>query len=318
MLVLAGFLISVILVLVILFRIDWELFLSTIQQLQPVWLILSAAFIIFGVFIRSIRWNVITGFNLKNFRHFWDAANLGYLGNLIYPARAGEILRIVALKRFIPISEGNALSSALIDRLSDGIMLPLFIVILLNYFRSAIEIPFAVSLFALVFVIISILLFIFIVWGDAMGIDDINRIPLIPSGWTKKISNWYTEAHQGASKLKNPRLFFIVIFMSIFVFLTDSLAYYLLFNAFGWTLPFSAAVTVCLFIFAGSALPSTPGYFGIYQFACIFALIPFGINNTSSVAYSLVLQCISYAIFLIIGGWIIYSRGLSLRSMKTE
>jgi hypothetical protein len=303
---------------VILSRIDWQLFLSTIRQLQPLWFILSAAFIIFGVFIRSLRWNLITGFNLKNFRHFWDATNLGYLGNLIYPARAGEILRIVALKRFIPISEGNALSGALIDRLSDGIMLPVFIVILLNYFRSAIEIPGAVSFFAIVFVIISIFLFIFIVWGDAMGIDGIKRIPFIPGAWTEKISYWYTEAHGGASKLKNPRLFFIVIFLSIVAFLTDSLAYYLLFNAFGWTLPFSAAVTVCLFIFAGSALPSTPGYFGIYQLACILALLPFGINNTASVAYSLVIQCISYAIFLIIGGWIIYSRGLSLRSMKTD
>jgi len=315
---LAGFIISVTLALVILSRIDWQLFLSTIQQLQPVWLMLSAAFIIFGVFIRSLRWNVITGFNIRNFRQFWDATNLGYLGNLIYPARAGEILRIVALKRFIAISEGNALSGALIDRISDGIMLPLFIVILLDYFRSTIEIPVAVSLFALVFIIISILLFIFIVWGDAMGSDRIKRIPFIPNGWIEKISYWYAEAHEGASKLKNPRVFLIVIFLSIFAFLTDSLAYYLLFNAFGWTLPFSAAVTVCLFIFAGSALPSTPGYFGIYQLACILALFPFGINNTASVAYSLIIQCISYAIFLIIGGWIIYSRGLSLRSMKTD
>ena len=72
------------------------------------WLILSAVFIIFGVFIRSFRWNEITGFNIRNLRQFWDATNLGYLGNLIYPARAGEILRIVALKRFIAISEGNA------------------------------------------------------------------------------------------------------------------------------------------------------------------------------------------------------------------
>jgi uncharacterized protein (TIRG00374 family) len=316
--IIAGFIISIALVLVILSRIDWQLFLSTIQQLQPVWLFLCAIFIVFGVFIRSLRWNVITGFNFKNFWQFWDATNLGYLGNLIYPARAGEILRIVALKRFITISEGNAISSALIDRISDGIMLPLFIVILVEYFRSTVEIPVAVSLFALAFIIISILLFFFIVWGEGIGADTIKKISFVPGDWIEKISYWYTEAHGGAVKLKDPRVFFIVIFLSIFAFLTDSLAYYLLFNAFGWTLPFSAAVTVCLFIFAGSALPSTPGYFGIYQLACILALIPFGINNTASVAYSLIIQCISYAIFLIIGGWIIYSRGLSLRSMKTD
>jgi uncharacterized protein (TIRG00374 family) len=311
-----GFIFSALLVIIILSRIDWQLFLTTIQQLQPVWLILTAALIIFGVFIRSLRWNLITGYSIKNFWHFFDAATLGYLGNLIYPARAGELMRIVALKRFIPITEGCAISSAVIDRLADGIMLPFFIFIVVEYFGKNIEIPTAVRLFALLFVLISILLFLFIIWGETIRGNYIRKLPLIPGSWIEKLSSWYSEAHAGASKLKNPRLFFIVIFLSIFVFLTDSLAYYLLFNAFGWSLPFLAAVIVCIFIFAGSALPSTPGYFGIYQLACILALSPFGITGTASVAYSLVIQCISYAIFLMIGGWIIYSRRISLRSMK--
>jgi len=35
----------------------------------------------------------------------------------------------------------------------------------------------------------------------------------------------------------------------------------------------------------GSALPSTPGYVGVYQFVAISVLTPFGVSNSSALAY---------------------------------
>jgi hypothetical protein len=40
----------------------------------------------------------------------------------------------------------------------------------------------------------------------------------------------------------------------------------------------------------GSALPSTPGYVGIYQFAAVSALTPFGFSRADAIAYVLVAQ----------------------------
>jgi len=298
--------------------VDWQLFFITIQHLQPLWLLLFAILLVFGVFIRSLRWNLIAGYDIKKLKQFWNAVNLGYLGNLIYPARAGEILRIVALKKFIPISEGCALSSAIIDRLFDGIMIPIFLFILIEYFGKTVEIPNLVRIFALFFVGISIFVIFFIVWGKGIEKSVIRCFSWLPSKGSEKISLWYNEAHEGASTLKNPRRLFNAFSLSFLSFFSDSLAYYALFLAFGWSLSFSAALLFCVFIFAGSTLPSTPGYFGIYQVACILAFRPFGIPDTASVAYSLVLQCIAYTIFLTIGGLIIYTTRLSIRSMKVN
>jgi len=316
--IISGFLISCILIFVILLFIDWQLFFETIQHIQPSWLILSVILVFFSVFIRSLRWNLIAVYDIKKLKHFWDATNLGYLGNLIYPARAGEILRIVALRKFIPIAEGRALSSSVIDRLSDGIMIPIFLVILIEYFGQTVNIPYPVQILALFFVGISIFVIIFIIWGKGHEKAVVKRFSRLPSKWIEKISQWYNQAHEGASTLKNLRLLTSVFSLSLLSFISDSLTYYALFLAFGWGLSFPVALLVCVFIFAGSTLPSTPGYFGIYQVACILAFRPFGISDTASVAYSLVLQCIAYTIFLIVGGWIIYTRGLSIRSMKTN
>jgi len=264
-----------------------------------------------------LRWNLIAINNTKELKPFWDATNLGYLGNLIYPARAGEILRLVAIRKFIPISEGSAISSTVIDRLADGIMIPLFLVILIEYFGHIVAIPDPIKYFALFFVTISLFVGVFIVWGNEFEEKMITLISWLPRIWVEKISLWYIQAHESALTIKNPRMFCSVFALSLFAFLLDSLAYYSLFFAFGWGLAFPAALLICMFIFAGSTLPSTPGYFGIYQISCILAFRPFGISDTASVAYSLVLQCIVYTIFLIIGGWIMYTRRISLNTLKS-
>jgi hypothetical protein len=314
----AGLALSLILVLFILSHVDWSLFFTTIQQVQPVWLLTATVLIVSGVFLRSLRWNLISGCDISNLRHFWDATNLGYLGNLVYPARAGEILRIIALKKFTPLSEGHALSSAFIDRLSDGIMIPVLLVILIEYFGQTINIPYQVRLFSLFFVGISFFIFFFIIWGKGLKKTMIRWLFWLPESYVEKISLWYCQAHEGASVLKKPRRLFVVICISFLAFLLDSLVYFALFLAFGWDLSFPVAILICVFILAGSTLPSSPGYFGIYQVACILAFHPFGIPDTASVAYSLVLQCIIYTIFLIIGGWIMYTRRISFTRIQLE
>ncbi len=50
----------------------------------------------------------------------------------------------------------------------------------------------------------------------------------------------------------------------------------------------------------GSALPSTPGYVGIYQFVAVSVLTPFGFTRTDAIAYILLMQALSY---LMIGAW---------------
>ena len=50
----------------------------------------------------------------------------------------------------------------------------------------------------------------------------------------------------------------------------------------------------------GSALPSTPGYVGIFQFVAVTVLLPFGFSRTDAIAYILVAQAMGY---IVIGFW---------------
>jgi uncharacterized membrane protein YbhN (UPF0104 family) len=70
------------------------------------------------------------------------------------------------------------------------------------------------------------------------------------------------------------------------------------------TIDLKIEVTVAYLLLAGlglaSALPSTPGYVGIYQFVAVSVLVPFGMSRTDAVGYILLAQALQY---LVVGGW---------------
>jgi uncharacterized membrane protein YbhN (UPF0104 family) len=58
-------------------------------------------------------------------------------------------------------------------------------------------------------------------------------------------------------------------------------------HALGIELPFRVAMLLIAGMGLGSALPSTPGYVGIYQFVTVSVLTPFGVPHDDALAYSL-------------------------------
>lgn len=70
------------------------------------------------------------------------------------------------------------------------------------------------------------------------------------------------------------------------------LSSYIVILAFGFDLPFNAALMVFIFIGFATALPNAPGMVGPYQVACIIALGLFGIAKPEALAYGLVVNAI--------------------------
>lgn len=70
--------------------------------------------------------------------------------------------------------------------------------------------------------------------------------------------------------------------------------------ALGFAMPVPVAFVLLASLGWGSALPSTPGYVGVYQFVAVTVLTPFGFTRTDAVAYILVAQVLSY---IVIGFW---------------
>ena len=297
-----GFFISIVLLFIVFRKLDWQTFFLSLKSIQPLWIIAGALLFIIGVAIRSLRWNVIAGHPVNEYRYFWKSMNLGYFANMIYPARAGEIIRIISIHRYIGMTQGKAISSVIIDRIADISVIGVFIVILLLQHAAGFSWGSGLLLLLLAFFILFVLLILFIFYGDKFQKKIFFLVRKCPEWISKKLEIWYSEAYEGVQTLRSKYCVFIIVTLSFIVFLFDSLALYTLMLGFGWVLPFKAAFYLAIFLQAGSVLPSAPGYIGIYQIACVLALRIFGIDDSAAIAYSIVLQIVSLIIFLVCGG----------------
>jgi uncharacterized membrane protein YbhN (UPF0104 family) len=89
--------------------------------------------------------------------------------------------------------------------------------------------------------------------------------------------------------------------LTVAIWTTD--AFSVMLGAYGLHLHFSFTLAMLLVtgMGLGSALPSTPGYVGIYQFVAVTVLTPFGISRDAALAYILVAQASGYVVTLALG-----------------
>ena len=88
------------------------------------WLIPGVGVYFIGVWVRSWRWHyLLRPLKAISTPKMFPIVAIGYMGNNIYPARAGEILRAVILKRKEGISISASLATIVVERVFDGVVM---------------------------------------------------------------------------------------------------------------------------------------------------------------------------------------------------
>ena len=98
----------------------------------------------------------------------------------------------------------------------------------------------------------------------------------------------------GMRVIPNPALLLAVFLVSLTLWFLPILSSYILILAFDFSVPFSAALVVFIFVGFGTALPNLPGMIGPYQYACQLALGLFGVSDVDGLAYGLVLNAVQF------------------------
>src|SRR5574338_234771 len=126
----AGVLISVFFVWVSLKGLRLQEFWSAVQAANYWWFLPGIAVYFVGVWIRAWRWHYLLG-PIKKIptRVMFPITTIGYMGNNIYPARAGEVLRAVLLKRREGVAVSASLATIIVERIFDGVVMLGFVFI---------------------------------------------------------------------------------------------------------------------------------------------------------------------------------------------
>lgn len=251
---------------------------------------------------RAIRWRVLlaaaTG-STPPFRPVWLATAIGFMANNVLPARAGEFARAWAASKLVGPPVTTALSTIAVERIFDGVTVVtmLFIGIAAPGFPDGVRIS-GRSLSG----IATLMGVVFLAAMVVLGITAHYPAPMLrfgervfravlPSRFAEIAVKIARNIVDGLSVLRSPRQFLLVLFWSFVVWGLNSASYLLAFASFHLdSLPLSAALVLQGIVVLGVAIPSAPGFVGVFQLACVAALGVYGIDRAEAGGFAIALH----------------------------
>ena len=252
-----------------------------------------------ALFLRAVRWYVLLkSSNLTIADVFWATA-AGYFGNNFLPARAGELVRTMLISARGGLELPYVLATALSERIADAVVLVgIAGAVLLTlpappgWLAGAIR-PFA----ALALIGAAGIVFLPLFGSQVQSL--IGRAP-IPDRFRGALSGAIDNALRGLRAFHDPGRLVPFVALTALIWTLDATGVVVGASALGLEVSYPVAFLLIAGLGLGSALPSAPGYVGIYQFVAVSVLTPFGFSRNDAIAYILVAQALGY---VVIGFW---------------
>jgi uncharacterized membrane protein YbhN (UPF0104 family) len=268
--------------------VDWKGVWRTIAGARWGFLAAVCGCSCFSFFLRALRWRILLNAEERLSVGTVFTANMaGYLGNSFLPARAGELVRTLAISARSSLSKTYVLTTALSERLMDAIALVLWSSLILLGVQAKprwmVDLSRTTALAA------------------AAGALALALLPHMEGLWRKRLPRFAEQVLLGMRAFHHVGRFLGFAVLTVALWMTD--AFGAMMGAYGLHLHFSFTLAMLLIagMGLGSALPSTPGYVGIYQFVAVTVLTPFGISRDAALAYILVAQASAYVVTLALG-----------------
>lgn len=293
--------VSAVLVAIVVARMDWSEFKTAFEALRWWWVGLACAGVLTTITIRALRWAALSGAHVAQLGAYWNATVIGYVGNALYPGRAGELLRIAALHHALRLPPGELLAKAFVDRLADVVLLGVATFYVLGVLTTQLSGDTRLGWLA-VFIVFPVAVFVaLLAFGGRLKPFVTYVSSALPGHWSERIPRWYGQLLAACGELARPGRLARAMAFTVLAYCADFAILWLFIRAFEWQLPIHAALTIGVLLAIGSMLPAAPGYIGIYQVACVLALGPYGVGESSALAYSVVAQGATLLVIGILG-----------------
>ena len=324
-----GVVISVVFLTLALRGLDLEGFWTTVRHANYWWLVPGVAVYFGAVWARTWRWHyMLRHIKSVSLTRLFPIVVIGYMGNNVYPARAGEVLRSYMLKRKEGVPVGASLATVVLERLFDGLVMLLFVFATLPFA------PLPAGYTALVTFSSVLFLFALIVFlGLALRPARMSRVyawlvdRLVPAGARPRIHGLFDRFVEGLQSLRSPRELALIFLSSTLIWLTETTKYWFVMQAFPFHVSFPVLMLMTAVVNLFTTLPSTPGYVGTFDAPGIAILSAYQVPKAVATGYTLVLHVALWlpitllgALFMLLEhvGWGDFGRAVEERSLEVS
>ncbi len=314
-----GVLISVFFVWISLRGLRLGEFWDVIKQANYWWILPGIAVYFVAVWVRAWRWHYL----LKPIKAIpthtmFPITAIGYMGNNIYPARAGEVLRAVILKRREGVPVSASLATIIVERIFDGVVMLAFVFINLpelarltsasgfvgNIQQVAVYGTAAFTAALIIFLLAAM----FPVITAQIGTWFIERF--LPLRFRQNVTGIMHKFLDGLASLRSPLNILMVFFTSVIIWLLETIKYWFVMHAFGFSVSFFALMLMNGIVNLATTIPSAPGYIGTFDAPGIAVLGAYGIEQATAAAYTLTLHAALWIPITVLGGYYLAREGV--------
>jgi hypothetical protein len=286
---------------------------AAFQQGNYLWLVPSVGVYFIAVWARTWRWQyMLRPLKLISIRRLFPVVVIGYMGNNVYPFRAGEVLRSYVLRRRENVAMSASMATVIVERVFDGLVMLIFVFAALplaplpnNNLRT-------IVIGASVFFFGALLLFLALgaMPKRAFGFAQILINAFIPSRIRPPLLEMTSRFLEGLESLRSFKMVIMIFLTSIVIWLLETVKYWFVMHAFDFEVSFFALMLMNGVVNLATTLPSAPGYIGTFDAPGIAVLTMYGVDDATAIAYTLVLHAALWLPITLLGIYYMVREGM--------
>ena len=312
--------------------LDFRKVAEGFKQANYLYLIPAIIFIYLSIWLRAPRWRILLHDVDKkiSLMRLFRIAIIGFMGNSVFPARLGELMRAYFLSKNEDVTFTHSVTTIALERVFDLFALVVFlstVLLVLPFPAEVIEQnQNALNLlqksgYISTGMLMGFVVFIFFLLRfprQTFGVIDFLSSK-ISENFRKKIHGIMDSIFKGLESVKDVKSIVLSLIYSLLVWLSITLSEYMILLAFDLNIGIFGAAFICVAIAFAVAAPSAPGYVGIFHAACILVLVNFfGESKDLGGAVAVVMHGYQW-IFIVLGGLIFLPvEGISLKEVKAQ
>jgi uncharacterized protein (TIRG00374 family) len=308
-----GLMISAVCLYIVLRRMELDQVWLALKTARYWWIVPGAAVYFFGVWARTWRWHYLLRPVLPiPLTRLFSVVCIGYMGNNVYPARAGEVIRAYVLKKKEGVSISASLATIVVERIFDGVIMLLFV------FFSLPLVPMQPWLRQVV-VFSSLLFFgalaVFFVMAASPQRSQVvyNWLieRLLPLRFREQARGLLDRFMEGLHCLRSGKDVLMIFVTSLVIWLAETVKYWFVMHGFDFNVPFYVLMLMNGVVNLATTIPSSPGYVGTFDAPGIAILAAYGVNYEVATAYTLVLHAALWFPITVLGAYYMWRESVS-------
>lgn len=291
------------------------------------WLIPGVAVYFLAVWARAWRWHYLLH-PVKSIATgtMFPIVAIGYMGNNIYPARAGEVLRAVVLKRREQVPVSASLATIIVERVFDGVVMLSFVFLNLpELARLTADSGFVgniqtLAVWGATAFLGALALFLLAAMFPERTETLLKRLVkrLAPDRFQERILDLSGRFLGGLESLHSPREALMVFLTSVVIWLLETGKYWFVMQAFPFEVSFFALMLMNGIVNLATTIPSAPGYIGTFDAPGIAILAAYGVERALAAGYTLVLHVALWLPITALGAYYLAQEGIQWRQQLRE